>query len=428
VIDRPPPSRVPADARLAGAARRLLVRMLASAARDPLVVEEAGRRRTFGPVDPSAASSDTTVPRVTIRDRRAWTAVAVSGSAGLGEGYFRGWWDCTDLVGLVRALIRATRGLDDLRNRWAALTGPVAEPLRRLRRPDPDRDRANIHAHYDVSNEFFALVLDPTMTYSCAVFEASDEPLEDAQRRKIDGWCATLGLGPGHQLVEIGSGWGALARRAAEHGAQVTTTTVSDAQHEWVTRVVADAGLADRVHVLSCDYRDLAGTFDRLCSIEMIEAVDWRDHDRYFQTVAGLLAPDGLAGIQAIVIDDRRYERAKRSRDFVKRWIFPDGCLPSVTAISESLARCTDLRIVGLRDIGAHYAETLARWRANLLAHADRLPALGLDDQFRRLFEFYLAYCEAAFRERHVSVVQLVLARPEWRGEIRPMPAVAATP
>jgi cyclopropane-fatty-acyl-phospholipid synthase len=182
------------------------------------------------------------------------------------------------------------------------------------------------------------------------------------------------------------------------------------------------------VHVLDRDYRELTGTFDRLCSIEMIEAVDWRDHDRYFATVDRLLARDGLAGIQAIVVADRRYERTKRSRDFIKRWVFPDGCLPSVTAITESLARATELRVVGLRDLGAHYAETLARWRGNLLAHADRLPDLGLDDQFRRLFEFYLAYCEAAFRERHVSVVQLVLAGPAWRGRLTPTPAAVATP
>ena len=422
MISRPAPSRVPTDPRLAAAARRTLTGLLHRSAPEPLAVEEPGRTAVVGPRD------DGTAPlRVTVHDPRAWTAVAWTGSAGLGEGYFRGWWDTDDLVGLIRTLIRATGGLDALRNRWAAASAPVAEPLRRLRRPSRRRDRGNIHAHYDLSNDFFTMLLDPTMAYSCAVFAAPDEPLEAAQRRKIDGWCRDLGLGPGTRVVEIGSGWGGFALHAAqEYGAEVTTTTVSDAQHEWVAKRVADAGLEHRVRLLDRDYRDLEGRYDRLCSIEMIEAVDWRDHDRYFRTVERLLTPAGLAGIQAIVVADRRYERAKRSTDFIKRWVFPGGCLPSITAIADSVTRATDLRMVGLRDIGPHYAQTLARWRHNLLAHADDLPGLGLDTQFRRLFEFYLAYCEAAFRERHVSVVQLVLAGPEWRGPVTPTPPVGA--
>jgi cyclopropane-fatty-acyl-phospholipid synthase len=293
------------------------------------------------------------------------------------------------------------------------------------RRATPGRndDKRNIAEHYDLSNDFFALMLDETMTYSCAVFERPGATLAEAQEAKIDRLCSKLELAPTDHLVEIGSGWGGLAVHAAtNYGCRVTTTTISDAQRTFVEGRVADAGLADRITVVELDWRDLQGRFDKLVSVEMVEAVDWRWHDQFLAKCAHLLTPDGLAAIQAIVIDDRSFERAKRHRDFVRRMVFPGGCLPSVASLTASLARATDLRIVDLEDIGHHYPETLRRWADTLASHADAVTALGVGQEFRRLWDLYLAYCEASFLERHISDVQLVLAKSgrAGRSAVRP--------
>jgi cyclopropane-fatty-acyl-phospholipid synthase len=251
------------------------------------------------------------------------------------------------------------------------------------------------------------------MTYSCAVFERSGATLAEAQEAKMDRLCAKLELASTDHLVEVGSGWGGLAvHAAARYGCRVTTTTISDAQRSFVEKRVADAGLADRITVLGLDWRDLGGTFDKLVSVEMIEAVDWRWHDQFLAKCSDLLAHDGLAAVQSIVIDDRSFERAKRHQDFVRRMVFPGGCLPSVASLTTSMARATDLRLVDLEDIGRHYAETLRHWAANLATHTDSVVALGVGREFRRLWDLYLAYCEASFLEGHISDVQLVLAKP----------------
>jgi cyclopropane-fatty-acyl-phospholipid synthase len=287
----------------------------------------------------------------------------------------------------------------------------------RLMAPGGAVDRRNVQAHYDLSNDFFELMLDETMTYSCAVFEHAQVTLRDAQLAKIDRLCAKLELRPDDRVVEIGTGWGGFALYAAQHyGCRVTTTTISEAQRTYVAKRVAEAGLADRITVLGDHWRDLRGEFDKLVSVEMIEAVDWRHHDQFVARCAALLTDDGLAAVQAIVIDDRSFERAKRHRDFVRRMVFPGGCIPSVESITASLARATDLRIVDLEDIGRHYGETLKRWSANLETNAGAVERLGARTEFRRLWALYLAYCEASFLERHVSDVQLVLAKPAWRG------------
>jgi len=235
----------------------------------------------------------------------------------------------------------------------------------------------------------------------------------------MDRICSKLDLRPDDHLVEIGSGWGGFAIHAAvRYGTRVTTTTVSEAQRAYVEQRVAQAGLTERVTVLGEDWRDLRGRFDKLVSVEMIEAVDWRRHDEFLATCAALLADDGLAAVQAIVIDDRSFERAKRHQDFIRRMVFPGGCLPSVASLTASLARSTDLRIVDLEDIGRHYAETLRRWRANLDSHEREIRRLEMGIEFRRLWTLYLAYCEAAFLERHVSDVQVLLAKPSWRGRL----------
>ncbi|MGH3578643.1 MAG: class I SAM-dependent methyltransferase, partial [Mycobacterium sp.] len=286
-----------------------------------------------------------------------------------------------------------------------------------------DDDRRNIAEHYDLSNNFFTLMLDETMTYSCAVFEPPEATLAEAQETKIDRLCTKLELVPTDHLVEIGSGWGGLAVHAAiRYGCRVTTTTISDEQRHYVEKLVADAGLADRITVLGLDWRDLTGTFDKLVSVEMVEAVDWRSHDHFLAKCADLVQDDGMAVIQSIVIDDRSFARAKRHRDFVRRMIFPGGCLPSVASLSASLARATDLRIVGLEDIGRHYPETLRRWADNLAARTDALADLGVGQEFRRLWDLYLAYCEASFLEGHISDVQLVLAKSGRPGQLSGRP------
>ncbi len=357
------------------------------------------------------------VVHTTLHDPRCYAALG-RGSVGLGEAYAKGWWDCDDLTGLIRLLDRNLAGTRRVLDRLGATARPLVDMPARLRRPDKAVDRRNVRAHYDLGNAFFSIMLDPTMTYSCALFDSPAISLAQAQTAKLDRICRKLGLSPHDHVIEIGTGWGSFAMHAASrYGCRVTTTTISGAQYEYARKLVAESGLSDRVTVLDADYRDLSGTYDKLVSIEMIEAVDWRDHATFFSTCARLLRPDGLAALQAIVIADQSFERAKHHDDFIRRLIFPGGCLPSVTSITASAGRA-GLRVVDLRDIGRHYAETLRRWRANLVAQEGAVQRLGLGTEFRRLWELYLAYCEAAFVERHVSDVQLVLAKGGWRDQL----------
>jgi cyclopropane-fatty-acyl-phospholipid synthase len=259
-------------------------------------------------------------------------------------------------------------------------------------------------------------MLDETMMYSAAVFERPGMSLADAQRAKLDRLCKKLGLSASDHVVEIGTGWGGFAVHAATHyGCRVTTTTISAAQFDFASKRVADLGLGNLVTVLDQDYRDLGGSFDKLISIEMIEAVDWRQHDTFFATCASLLRPNGLMALQAITVDDRSFERAKNGTDFVREMIFPGGCIPSVEAIARALRRSTPMVVIDLEDIGRHYVETLQRWFDNVEAHRSDIAALGLDDRFQRLWDLYLCYCAGAFLERHISDVQMVMAMPDWQ-------------
>jgi cyclopropane-fatty-acyl-phospholipid synthase len=350
---------------------------------------------------------------IVVHDPRAWSATLRGGSTGLAESYIAGWWDTDDLTGVVRLAFRRTTAFRQFLDTTARRTGGLLAGMQRLRPPSKHRDRENISAHYDLSNDFFALMLDPTMAYSCAYFAADGTSLEEAQVAKFEMIADKLQMGPEDHIIEIGSGWGGFALHAAEqHGCRVTTTTISQAQRALVEKRVAQHGLADRVTVLGADYRDLVGRYDALVSIEMIEAVDWRRHDEFFATCARLLSDRGRMALQAITIADASYERAKLHDDFIRTMVFPGGCLPSVSAIASSVARTSDLRIVDLQDIGPHYAETLRRWRANLEGQRSAVERLGFDERFWRFWTLYLCYCEAAFMERHVSDVQLVLARP----------------
>jgi cyclopropane-fatty-acyl-phospholipid synthase len=353
---------------------------------------------------------------VVVHDQRTWPAVLRRGSRGMAESYIAGWWDTDDLTAVVRVAFRRTTGLRHFLDKTARRSGGLVAAAQRLRPPSKHRDRENIAAHYDLSNEFFALMLDPTMAYSCGFFAEDGTSLEAAQVAKFEMIADKLQLGPEDHVIEIGTGWGGFAIHvAARHGCRVTTTTISEAQRSLAEKRVAEHGLTDRVTVLGADYRDLEGRYDALVSIEMIEAVDWRRHDQFFATCARLLTAEGRMALQAITIEDASYERAKLHDDFIRAMVFPGGCLPSVSTIAASVARTSNLRIVDLQDIGPHYAETLRRWRANLEDQRPTVERLGFDERFRRFWTLYLCYCEAAFMERHVSDVQLVLARPGAR-------------
>ena len=350
--------------------------------------------------------------QIEITDMRAWPLVLLGGSAGLGEAWSKGYWETPDLTAAIRVIARATSVADGPRSLLQKVAGPITDRLRRLRPQDKDRDRQNIGAHYDLGNEFFEQLLDPSMMYSSALFSSPSLTLEEGSVAKLDRLCQMIDIRPGDRVLEIGTGWGGFAIHAATRfGAHVTTTTISAEQYVYAKARVAAAGLEDQITVLSDDYRDLSGTWDRLVSIEMIEAVDWRDYDTFFSACCDLLVPGGVMGLQAIVIEPDRFERAKNTRDFIKAHIFPGGCLPSIEAIERSLERVTDFSVDEDFGFGADYAETLRRWRLNLHADEPRLESIGLDQQFIRLWDFYLCYCEAGFEEKMINVVQMKLTR-----------------
>ncbi|WP_312735186.1 cyclopropane-fatty-acyl-phospholipid synthase family protein [Stenotrophomonas sp.] len=352
---------------------------------------------------------------VTIDDPAFYRKVAAQGSVGAGESYIHGDWRCDDLVALVRLLVRNRDLLDGMERGPARAAGWLLRGWNRLRRNSREGSRRNIAAHYDLGNDFFALFLSPDLMYSSALYAQADEPLEVASTRKLDRICQQLRLQPGDRVVEIGTGWGGFAVHAARHyGCHVTTTTISAEQHALAVQRVQDAGLQDRVSVLMQDYRDLQGQFDKLVSIEMIEAIGAEFLDTYMGTLQRLLKPEGVALLQAITIEDHRYEQARRSVDYIKRFVFPGSFIPSINAIMAAKTRASDLQLVAQQDFGHSYALTLRAWRQRFLAQRAAVQAQGFDERFCRLWEFYLAYCEGGFLERSIGVSHLLLARPGY--------------
>ena len=352
---------------------------------------------------------------VTIDDPAFYRKVAAQGSVGAGESYIHGDWRCDDLVALVRLLVRNRDLLDGMERGPARAAGWLLRGWNRLRRNSREGSRRNIAAHYDLGNDFFALFLSPDLMYSSALYAQADEPLEVASTRKLDRICQQLRLQPGDRVVEIGTGWGGFAVHAARHyGCHVTTTTISAEQHALAVQRVQDAGLQDRVSVLMQDYRDLQGQFDKLVSIEMIEAIGAEFLDTYMGTLQRLLKPEGVALLQAITIEDHRYEQARRSVDYIKRFVFPGSFIPSINAIVAAKTRASDLQLVAQQDFGHSYALTLRAWRQRFLAQRAAVQAQGFDERFCRLWEFYLAYCEGGFLERSIGVSHLLLARPGY--------------
>lgn len=357
--------------------------------------------------------SDGVSATVTVLDRSFYRAVAFGGHVGAAEAYADGAWTTPDLTALVRLFVRNREVLDGMETGLARVAQPLRHFLHARNRNTESGSRRNIHAHYDLGNDFFREFLDETMTYSAGIFDDPESTLNDASISKYDRLCRKLNLGPDDHVVEIGTGWGGFALHAAStYGCRVTTTTISREQHALATQRIREAELDDRVSVMLEDYRKLTGTFDKLVSIEMIEAVGHHYFETYFQQCAHLLAPHGLAAIQAITIQDHLYESARREVDFIKKYIFPGSCIPSISALSGAAAP-TDLRLVHLEDLTPHYAETLRRWRARFFDRWDRIEAQGFDEHFKRIWEFYFCYCEGGFDEAVLGSIQFLFAKPE---------------
>jgi cyclopropane-fatty-acyl-phospholipid synthase len=397
---------------LDGLARRIVLKQLAGLREGNLLLTEGAMEQRYGqPRDQARISA-----HIVVADPRFWSEVAFGGSIGAGEAYMHGYWQCSDLVALVRLLLRNRDVLDGMEGGAARLTAPLQKLFHWLNRNTHEGARRNIAAHYDLGNDFFALWLDDTMMYSAAIFERPEMSLHEAQLARLRRICEKLQLGADDHVLEIGTGWGGFALYAAEHcGCRVTTTTISREQYEKAWERIAAAGLQDRVTLLLDDFRDLEGRYDKLVSIEMIEAIDHALFETYFRKCSDLLKPDGSMLIQAITIADQRYEEYRKSIDFIQRYIFPGSGLPSSAVMTDCVARHTDLRLLDLEDIGLHYATTLRRWRENFFEQMHEVRRQGYSDAFIRMWEYYLCYCEGAFLERAISDLQLVFTKPDSR-------------
>ena len=403
---------MPAAERYGGLARSLMLKVLAKLQVGSLTFREHGETLVFGNPDDDAGPH----AEVHVHDDDLYRRILTGGSIAAGETYIEGLWSSPDLTAVTRAFSANMAMLEAMSERQNLFARLALKLGHWARRNTSARSRENIAAHYDLGNDFFSLFLDPSMMYSSAVFPSPASDLATASQHKLHLICEDLELTQDDHLVEIGTGWGGMAIYAAEHyGCRVTTTTISREQFDYATNAVARRGLQDRVTVLFDDYRDLKGQFDKLVSIEMIEAVGHQFYDTYFNTVSRLLKPHGKAVIQAITMTEQRYEQARDSVDFIKRYIFPGGCLPSLTVISDALARVTDMQMSNLRDITRDYADTLQVWHEGFLDKLDQVHEMGFDDRFIRMWRYYLSYCEGGFRERIIGTYQISMTKPGYR-------------
>ncbi len=355
---------------------------------------------------------------VSVEDFGFYRKVLSGGSLGAAESYMAGEWSTSDLTALCRIMIQNADVMDSMESGWARAGSLASRAFHWLRRNSKSGSRDNIHAHYDLGNDFFRIFLDDTMTYSCGVFETPETPLRDASIAKIDRLCRKLDLGPRDHLIEIGTGWGAFAIHAAtRYGCRVTTTTISKEQYEIARERIREAGLENRITLLFEDYRNLRGTHDKLVSVEMVEAVGREFLPDYFGACSKLLAPHGLMALQGIVFTDHRYEDYCKRAEFIQRYVFPGSHLPSVSEMTGVLRRHTDFAVEHLEDLSGHYARTLRIWRGRFWDRIGDVRALGLPEHFIRLWDYYLGYCEAGFLERNCRVVQVLLAKPRARRE-----------
>ena len=396
-------------------ARRVVFSRLSKLESGTVTIVEGHEHFQFGQITSSCRLEAT----VTIHDLCVYADITLSGTVGVGDAYRRGLWSCDDLTTLVRISLRNRALLDGMDGGLALVSQPLRKAVHWLNRNTKAGSQKNMAAHYDLGNKFFRLMLDETMMYSCAYFERTDATLVEASRAKNDRICRKLQLVAGDHLLEIGSGWGGFAIHAASnYGCRVTTTTISRRQYDLVLQRIQEAGLSDQVTVLLMDYRDvpkLGAQFDKLVSIEMIEAVGHQYYKTFFEICSRILKPQGLTLIQSITIDERFYERAKRSVDFIQRFIFPGSCIPSVSALTQASAKVGDLGLIHLEDIGVHYAPTLRAWERNIVAKLAEIKELGYQPEFLRLWDFYLSYCEGGFLERTISTVHMLFCKPDWR-------------
>ncbi|MFG0297277.1 MAG: class I SAM-dependent methyltransferase [Maioricimonas sp. JB045] len=394
--------------------RRLVHRLFSRLTQARVVLDDGAGACRFG-------DGDLRFPEVVvcIRSPEFYRRVLTGGTIGAAESYMDGHWSCNDLTELIRALTRNISAADGMKGPMAWLAGARSKVSHWWNRNTRSGSRRNIRAHYDLGNDFFELMLDETMTYSSGIFEHEDATLRQASLAKLDRMCRLLDLRPEDEVLEIGTGWGSFAIHAAgRYGCRVTTTTISDQQYEVAEKRIRLAGLTDRIRLLKCDYRDLTGQFDKLASIEMIEAVGPQYLDGFFAKCRSLLAPEGLMAIQAIVMNEQRYESYVRSSDFIQKYIFPGGSLPTPMTMSRAASRSTDMRVLKMDDFATHYAKTLACWRERFDERIGEVRRLGYDERFIRMWEYYLCYCEAAFAERYCGVVQMLLATGDSRHDL----------
>ena len=386
-------------------ARRIVLPRLARLSVGRLRLRDGETVQSFGSGNGPEAT-------LTVHDPAFYAELALGGSVGAAESYMLGHWDSDDLTALMRLMLRNEDARAGMERGLARLSAPLRNVAHWLHRNTRAGSRRNISAHYDLGNDFFRLMLDETMMYSCALFERPDMTLAEAQTAKLDRICRAMALGPSDHVLEIGTGWGGFAIHAAtRHGCRVTTTTISPSQRELALERIHRAGVEDRVTVLLEDYRDLRGRYSKLVSIEMIEAIGHRQYPEFFRCASRLLERGGRMSLQTITIADRQYRRTRDEVDFIKRYIFPGACLPSISALAAAMTAASDLRIVALGDIGLHYATTLAAWRRNFHANLRAVRELGYPDSFIRMWDYYLSYCEAGFAERFLGDVQFLLTR-----------------
>jgi cyclopropane-fatty-acyl-phospholipid synthase len=406
-----PGIRIVASGALTRVARAALFSRLARIERGKITVVDGDEEQVFGGDDELSAT-------LTVCDARFYTDIVFGGSIGAGESYMAGFWSADDLTKLIRIIVLNQPVLIGMEGGLAKITAPLHWLLHAFRKNTKDGSRRNITAHYDLGNDFYSLWLDKTMTYSCNIFERDDATLEEAAIAKYDRICRKLRLQPKDRVLEIGTGWGGFAIHAAKnYGCRVTTTTISQQQHAWAKERFEREGLSDRIELLSEDYRDLKGKYDKLVSIEMIEAVGHHFIDAYFNACSERLNDDGMMALQAITITDQVYDSHIRNPDFIKRYIFPGSFIPSISAITRSVARSTDMKLFHLEDITAHYARTLRTWRERFFANIEAVKKLGYPDSFIRMWEYYLCYCEAGFLERYIGDAQMFFTKPDSRPE-----------
>ncbi len=400
---------------LASLARKAVMSQLRQLHSGCIVLVEGASSTLFGQ---PLTRGDDLYAELVVHDPGCFVDIMTAGSIGAAESYMTGDWSTPDLTMLIRVMVRNRDILDQMEGGIAAISRPLLKLFHRLNQNNEKGSRRNIAAHYDLGNDLFQLFLDPTMMYSSGIFPQKNATMHDASTTKLRRICEKLQLNENDHLLEVGTGWGGLAIFAAKnYGCQVTTTTISEQQYQLAKSRVAEAGLEHKITLLKEDYRNLSGTYDKLVSIEMIEAVGWQFYQTFFEKCSSLLKPSGVMLIQAITIEDQRYEQAKRNVDFIQRYIFPGSCIPSIQALITASMHGSNMRLVQLEDFAEHYASTLHAWKKQFNHNLPKVKELGYSEEFQRMWNFYLSYCEGGFKERSIGVAHMLFAKPLFRGE-----------